>query len=296
MPKRRRSWSVEDNIVKKNHFLIGDETEIYIENLLRQKGIDQVKRIGYTGNKYDIIYRFYGDMYRCLQVKTLICKSHENDTWVVNFGTQTYEDDTLIVLVNEHKTRFCLMFFEELSSSSLYLSFKKNYKYNLYTDEQTFISELFNKSRKSTLYYENIGYSPNISSEMISIGNLEKICNEKGLSFRRNDKNYDVIDCFINSYSIQCKFSSYIQHSSYMFNLRKNLHKSRCIPYDVSDNIDYFIFDLSNTMFLIIPKKILFLRGYLSGKKKNGRTSIFLSSRQDKWFSRYINCFDELQK
>jgi hypothetical protein len=294
----------------------GDETEKFVSEIIKSFGnIEDVKIIGNTGSMYDIIYKYKDDNYRAIQVKTLIKDNYSDDTWRVKIN-QTYLHDTLIVLVNENRTRFGLISYCNVNTTTLSLGFKKlnkgKYRHCKYNDLTKFSTSLNRRSKQSSIYNVEDSFSDSIKKEYNSLLRLEEKCGENNIEFVRNNTNSTSIDCYINKFSAQCKYSSLLEGKKKLYS-KFNLHRSngsingihQTKPYSEYDLIDYFIFEIGgpktdcnkyNGYFCIIPIKILIERGYISNRENNnGKKSISLCPpdyTEQHWCLQYWNNYN----
>jgi hypothetical protein len=322
MPKTRkayhtrlydREFKTRQRLSGYSSVMKGTATERYVERIMRDfRGIDNLEVIGAIGGMFDIIYRYpddYNDYKRALQVKTLVKNHHANDTWSVTFEAE-YPPDTLIVLVNEERTRFGLISYGAIRVKTLSLGFSKmnrgKYRHNKYKNLEDFSRSLFRRSKISTRYIFEKSLSGSILKEYNSLERLEEKCNELNLIFNRNSINCNVVDCYINNQTVQCKYGSYSGGSSHRFNLRKSNGKvdgvHRVRPYSSNDPLKYFIFEIGGKykgQFCIIPKKVLDDYGYLSSDVQKGKTFINISvpdSDRDHWCLEYWNNFNPIRE
>lgn len=271
----------------------GDETEQFVAEIMRGfKNVEDIKVIGNTGNMFDIIYKYPNDEYRAIQVKTLSKDNYSQDTWRVKID-QKYLQDTLIVLVNQERTRFGLIVFGNVTTTTISLGYKKlnkgKYRYCKYNDLVKFSVSLNRRSKYSSIYNVENSFSSSIKKEYDSLQRLQEQCKNNNLNFNRNTTNGNSIDCYINNYTAQCKYTSLMSGKYCRFNLYKSngsingIHQNRC--YNEYDILDYFIFEIGGTesvpelykgKFCIIPKDILIDRGYISNGDKIGKKSISL--------------------
>lgn len=134
--------------------------------------------------------------------------------------------------------------------------------------------------------------SDTYEKEFKMINNLEKNCEFRQLNFKRNKTHYSSTDCFINSWNVQCKFSSNGRETfTYLTGTSKTLGKSRKgkdirVPYHIDDNIDVLVISIQSKVnvekylhdFLIIPRHVLIALGVFSTNQKKGKTSITIPS------------------
>jgi len=163
MPKRKtyhtrlydRNCKSRQRLLGHSSGIKGTATENYIYSIMKDfKDIEDLQVIGSVGGMFDIIYRYPNDNIRAIQVKTLVQNHHSNDTWSVSFE-QDYPRDTLIVLVNEERTRFGLISYGAIKVKTLSLGFtrmnKGKYRYNKYNNLEQFKGSLYRRSKSSTI-------------------------------------------------------------------------------------------------------------------------------------------------
>lgn len=122
----------------------------------------------------------------------------------------------------------------------------------------------------------------------------------KRIEIYQNDTLYSVIDVFIDNFKIQCKSSSTKNGKKYNFTIRKRL-KNKLIPYEISDGIDFFIFQIADEKYkddmCIIPIKIMVEKGYIKTDKQSGAVCLAIPPKDyigDNWIISYWNRFDLL--
>lgn len=286
---------------------IGDETEIYIENIIKNfTDISECQRIGHTGDKMDIIYKMNNEkIYRGIQIKTLYSNKNREDSWSTS-GHLKYDKDTLIVSCNKERTRFCVIFSQYAPKSKLCLSFaSSNAKYSkfMFSNYNEFVKILHESLPKSKEYIENITIRSKKEKE--SLIRLESQCKIKFYSFNQSNKSGCIYDCIINNYKIQCKYTATKAGNAYLFALHKsgpNVNgKDTTIPYAESDDIDFFIIEVEETLdnFYIIPKQKLIDEGILSSDKNIGVKRLLInhsikSKSKYSWILNYYNTWDLL--
>lgn len=324
MPKRKTYHTrLHDRESKSRQRLLGYSSGIkgtlneqYVASLMKNfRGITDIEVIGSIGGMFDIIYRYPDDNIRAIQVKTLVKNHHVKDTWSVSFD-KDYPQDTLIVLVNSEHTRFGLISYGAIKVKTLSLGFNKMnkgiYRHNKYNTLESFKESLYRRSKYSTVYDVINSVSKSIMKEYNSLQRLSKICKGLDLSFSRNSINCNVVDCYINNQTIQCKYTSFV----YGYSCRFNIHKSngtidgvrKIQPYNSDDPIQFFIFEIGGThddpekyhgYFCIIPKHIMIEMGYLSTEQNIGKTYINISvpdSSKYHWSLKYWNNFNIIKQ
>lgn len=126
------------NTLKQNH-IKGDKIEEYFVELYKKYDeIEEVKRIGQTGNTFDILLKFKNeDNYRCIQIKTIkIYEKKRSIEYRINVGrNKNYKDDTLIVCSNKDFNFFVLIPYEKIKhlSDNISISYTEKGKYYKYS-------------------------------------------------------------------------------------------------------------------------------------------------------------------
>lgn len=280
MPKRKtyhtrlydREYKTRQRLLGYSSGIKGTATEQYVASVMKDfTGINGLHVIGSIGGMFDIIYQYPNDDIRAIQVKTLVQNHRVRDTWSVTFE-QEYPQDTLIVLINSERTRFGLIPYSAIKVKTLSLGFtrmnKGKYRHNKYNSLEDFSQSLYRRSKLSTVYDMTKSVSKSILKEYNSLQRLASKCEKFNLSFNRNSINCNVVDCYINNQTIQCKYSSLLEGSSCRFNLHKSngtlngVHQIQ--PYSSDDPLKYFIFEVGGTD--DDPEKY---HGYFSGSFLN---------------------------
>lgn len=184
-------------------FVKGDDLEEWVLQLLIPRYTAQ--RIGHIGNpKFDILADIGDGLQRGIQVKQLSYKKGESFYTKAHDGkilAESYPSKTLMLMVDETKTRFIVRFSDELTTNSA--SFSK------FLDKEEFIAEIDRLLQTTIIVNDIINYmSEKYAVEYLSVRRLKGRCDEFSLSFRYNSTNADTIDCFIEDQHIQCKFSA----------------------------------------------------------------------------------------
>jgi len=129
-----------NNGQNKDSTSIGDNTEIYITNLLtNSKEFEFVDRVGQIGDKTDIILTLKSGERKSLQVKTIYLSKPPELYSMTN--DCKYLDDMLIVMVNTERTRFALEFAKNMTQSNPKFPFNypdSIHKNIMFTDEKEF--------------------------------------------------------------------------------------------------------------------------------------------------------------
>jgi hypothetical protein len=301
-------YDINENVIEKKQLkqrlttLVGDETEKYIFDILKTFNLYKLENIGYTGNKLDIIYQVNkDDDIRGLQVKTLSKHNKGNDAWFAPLANYNYASDTLLVLVNEEKDRFGLIFVNDCPKSGVALHFRTNntkYENNKFTDDEfeDFKHELYVRMQNSTKILEETGLSEKHKKESNMMARLKEKCEELKISFSFNETQSDEIDCFINGYKIQCKFGSAQSGQNYRIQIGGNKKF-----YTNKSDINYFIFETAGELgkFYIIPMKVMIEKGYINSENEKGNYNVTVSpilSDKEHWSKCYYDNFSYLVK
>lgn len=284
---------------------IGEQSEEYIMDILSKIPIlEYSKSIGYEKDKCDIVYKLKKEnVERGLQVKTLTLKKNKN-YYTVYFKRNKYNEDMLIVGVNKERDKFLCVLYKDCSKTGLNLIFNPNtkskYSQYCYTDLEKFIKNLSILLPKSNVYEPVIAISTYKEKEMLNM--LEDNCLELNYTYNREKTNMTVIDCRINNYRIQCKSSSKLHRLKYKFGMKKSKsseNSRKAIPYEDTDPIDFFIFNIIENPndFFIVPKNILIEKGFITTKSNKGKTDIYIyspDSDKEDWVLEYLNNFELL--
>lgn len=253
---------IESSLIPKiSKTAIGDKTEQYVYNLLKDHyKIESCLVVGHIGCKADIVVKLFGiEEKKSLQVKTM---SGGNGGHLGN-----YDDQMLIVFVNNERTKFAMGFLNEFDSKSACFSSKGRYNHMIQKDEKEFCYNIVEKIVESTPF-TNIRSQLNKSQqkEYDMRLRLEKKCRLLKLPYRDHVTNGDTIDCFINDIPIQLKYSS--KRKSRPNSKTVDIHskkksffegKSRDIPYHDNDPFEFVIVQIEgyDDKFCIIPKSEL---------------------------------------
>jgi hypothetical protein len=293
----------------KNSTEKGDKLEQYFCEIYREcKDIEDVKNIGHTGNKYDIIIKYKDEQkYRAVQSKSLQILP---DEYKIGIGNSKYDDDTLIISSDPDRKFFVIIPFLVIKnrSSSISISYEKGTKYYPYCYDTVdkFKKALFELSKKSFMIEnETDSLTDTQKQEYESLIRLEQKCGELKIEFKSKITNSTTTDCFINNKKIQCKTCSITTTKLYDFWLGKSGgNKKPKIPYTEIDDIDFFIFEITNDKYMnnfyIIPKLVLIDEGFIKTEKNKGQVNIWIAppdyegyrSSMTNWTLKYLNRFD----
>ena len=283
---QRKRGDSDQNSVK-----IGDDTEIYIQNLLQSHDdVESVERIGFTGDKADLVVQLRSfAAKKSLQIKSLSNNSSRPTTCMMH-NDRTYADDMLLAMVDRTRTHFALGFYRELKDKARTISINFNVKPRhismMFTREEDFVAKLVDLLKQSVDYTESVGISTAKEQQMLQ--RLHAFCVANNFSFKRNDTNGNTIDCFINDKAIQAKFSSK-PHNGATF--RVNASKSaghldgKVIqrPYCADDPFEFVIVEVGGTrddeekflgQFCFLPKSELVVRKILSSDECDGKLAM----------------------
>lgn len=289
---------------------VGDETEIYVRDLLIKTGrYKSVEKIGQMGGDADIKVTHFDDSFNYIQVKT-ISKDREN-VFKVTIGSE-YPDDMLMVFVDNERTHFAVDFEGNLPSHSLWFNYngKSDLKNIMYTDEKLFadkIHELVRFSSKVT------SYSYTTMKEIKMLARLEQFCNEKGMTFERNDTNGSTVDCFINGYPVQAKYIGKNAKGNQRFRTNFSKYAGRLDGISIKKcyqrgDFEFFIVELGKSRdgtkrykgnFCIIPEHEFADRNIFLTKTFKGKIALTISPAdywKRHWTKQYWNAIDPLLK
>jgi hypothetical protein len=270
----------------------GDVVVTMIYDILKDLDIisELVNTSGLSNNQFDIIVRTKKDGFlRCLQIKKLtkIASSSNDDYWRPDIQGCQYPQYTLMVFLNLEKTRFGLGYWKDVAKNmQIRLSFKDNsitYNDFKFTDIEAFKNQLYvlvpnahiiNDIRDGILSCSDL-------KEYDSIRNIKRICESQGIKFEYNYTNGNQIDIYLNGYTCQCKCSGYMHGQLYVSNCYKKINSVH-VPYEVSDGITYFIFQISDNLLpdeykhniCIIPSTVLIDSGLIKTESQSGRVHI----------------------
>lgn len=287
----------------------GDALEDYFVNLYKEfEELDDVVRIGFTSNKYDIKIKFKDEeKYRGIQVKSF---SKKKNQYEISLGT-SYDDNTLIVSSDsEHKTFIIFPYKDFKNKKVITMRFIKGtlyYQY-FYDTLDKFKEELIKQSKLSTIIIdERDTLTEDSKQEYDSLKRLEKKCEELQLSYKRNPTNKNQIDCFINDTPIQCKSCSNTVNEYFRFWLGKSDGRNGKIPYNENINVNFFIFEITTDKykgnFYVVPKSVLSELKCFSGKNTKGKNQLDIYPDGYKiggtithWSEKYLNNFDLIKE
>lgn len=288
---------------KINPTAVGDETELFVENLLKDTGkFLSVEKIGDIGGKADIKITQFDGKINYIQVKTLSKTPKRKDSYYMT--NKIYSDDMLLVMVNKERDRFAVDFAKNLKKRIIplsYLNKKSEYKDIMYTDLKNFVDKVVdlipNSCRENQIEEKN-----KLENNMMTL--LEEFCRENGLEYRKKDSNGNSIDGYINGLSFQAKHtSSNSQKNTYNVTFSKSsgsLDKKRIKrPYDEGD-FDFTIIairSLNNlnkyqTDFCFIPSKVLISRKVIANQDNKGKTHFCICPpdyEKSHWSKEYWN-------
>lgn len=295
---------------QKNVTTIGDETEIYVLNIIKEfKEIKSCFKIGQTGDKCDIKYQFNNeDFERGLQVKTLTQMKYKKNSFG-NSSCGGYDENTLLVFVNKERDKYALIYSQNCPKSVVFIftiKSKTKYKDNIFTDIDEFKKQLLIYMKNSIKYKEQLCISH--MNEKNSLLRLEEKCKENNLPFSLATTFISIYDCIINNFKIQCKFISTKDCEQYKCFLHKSgpevNGKQTKIPYSDKDDIEFIIIEINDykDQFYIIPVKELIDRGIFSSSLSKGMQGItipppgYTNAKVKRfWMLQYLNRFDLLK-
>jgi hypothetical protein len=286
---------------------IGDECEKFIRDIYKEsKQIENVESIGQTGNTFDIVINFIEDpdIIRGIQVKHLTYKSRDK-SYNLDIRKGQYPKNTLIVGMNTKDKIFCLFHVEEVKVKYISIRPKSKstiYKKFIYTLDkfEQFKLDLIEKSKKSVKIKDIKDYlSKTNLQEYESLERFQIKCKENKLKYEQSETTDDIVDCYVNKKKVQHKSSDNLVWSKYEFAVKRT---GKNIPYSENDDIDLFIFEITNDTyknnFFIIPKQILIDKGIISTEEQSGKTRLkfplknLWDNENNHWTLEYLNKFD----
>lgn len=279
----------------------GDNNENYVLEILKTLNFEEVIFQGFTSNKYDIFIKFHDEThYRGLQVKTLIYYPERN-TYVINPNRSGYEADTLIIAVDNAKTKAVLLFYSEMLGKKKYNISRTHNADKIIENFDLFKLRLVEYARRSSMVIEiNDSLYESQRQEADSVNRFRIICESLNIPFRQNSTNTNEIDAIANEHNIQFKSSSSKKIHTYNFGLSRRTNGIKR-PYNIDDNVDFFIFEIVvegyKNGFYIIPKKVLIDEGYISNVNNTGKFGIEIAPYdygKYHWTLQFLHKFDQL--
>ncbi len=287
--KEEKAEYIKNYVQKVDNVIKGDKIEKYVENLLvLTSKFSEIERVGNTGDATDIIVTLNSGIRKAIQIKSMIFI--KNDRYSVGFS-QDYPEKMLIVMINETKDKFALVYKGDIKVTNLSLSFnykRAKYKNIMYTDQTIFLEKLLELIPNSCDYTEFVS-SSSTAKEYYSLKRLKQWCIEKKLEFERNETDGNSVDCFINGIPMQHKFKSLNYGHTFKIPAVKSAGtlKGKEIkrPYSIDDPFEYFVVEIGGTenepekyrgYFCFIPKIALSQLGVLKTDTTDGTGDIRL--------------------
>ena len=292
-----------------------EDIENFVFNILKESDkLINIKNVGYENGKLDIVFQVKEEFdsgiyhFRGIQIKTLIknYKSYYCD------DLKKYNFNTLIVGVDKEKKYMCLILKDILGNiNNFFLKKSTIDNLNSLNDEirpflfnglddismgYSFKDALINYSKNSTIYDES-QFSESCLKEKEMMVRLENLCKKNNIPFRHNITSHSPADIFINDFPLQCKFSSKLDCNMYTFSIQHCKNGVAFLPYDINDNIKFFIFENIPYNFYIIPIEVMIFFGYIKTDNKKGKTRILISHSENNnihWTKFFYNRFDLL--
>ena len=288
--------------IGKNNIKIGTEIELFIYNLLvNTNEFSHIDHTGPSGNLFDIIYvlKCKPDCLMGIQIKKL--SKDKSDRLMINNGN--YPDNTLIILINLEEQVYSLFYQYEINYSSKF-TLSKKYDNRVYIDIKKFTEILTYYMYESTVIHKGFDFlnkeinflSSTRKIEYNMKNRLEKWLKDKNIIIRYNE-HVNCIDGFITSINdkktnikVQLKASNTKHCNLYKFHMHKGRDQK---PYSTDDNIDYFIYEISNesydNRFYFISMDYLIKNGYITDDENKGKTSIFIAPFDHKSVTKNTN-------
>lgn len=228
---------------------------MYILNLLeKSQAFECIERTGQTGEKCDIKITLKTGEKKSLQIKTLT-KMKENSYYMTN-GSK-YPNNTLIAMISNDRLFFALEFSQNIIVKKLALSFGNNqskYKDLMFKNVDLFIKKLILLIPNSCDYELLLG--SNGMKEFKMFERLNEFCQNKDLTFERNDTNSNAIDFYINGIPMQGKYCSSNSKDALTYTVSmtkscgtlkgKSKLKGKIIrvPYNIDDEFEYVVVEV----------------------------------------------------
>jgi len=287
----------------KNRVKIGQETELFMLELIKTLNFEYIEYIGYTANLFDLIVKYDNNPnYYGIQIKTLTCKDINKGTYRLALEEEKYFDNTLIIAVSNNRDKFVVIFYSETNGKTINFSKTNNSSY-LINDIEIFKQQIFEKSAKSTIIENVDDYSPiYCRQETESLRRFNTIYKTYDTSFVRSFIRADIVDATANNRNLQFKSGGSTASNSSMYVLvLSKLNGTIRIPYNINDKIDFFIFNIVVGKywndFYIIPKDVLHKLGYISDSINPGKLVIHLPPpdyEEKHWSKIYLNKFEQI--
>ncbi len=297
----------------KNATAIGDETEIYVTDVINTLTTFQAECMGSIGDKTDIKVALPNNQIKSIQVKTLTLIPNRDDVYQVTLDT-TYNDKMLMVLVNKERNRFGIAFYKEFKdiTSSTRLPFNSEiskYKHVMFKNKKAFVEKLLEFIPFSVDWKEDL--SDSNKKEFESLKRLKEFCEMNNLDFKRNPTNGNQVDCYINDLPIQCKFASQPPKGVQTFLLHTSTYAGRINgnkiskSYSIDNGFDFIVVEVGGKdnihfgNFCFIPKSVLFDQEILSSDDCKGKGSMRICPpdySKSHWSKPYWNKIDPLKQ
>ena len=262
-----------------DHIIIGDNTEEYVVDLLKKTNyFKDVTRLGFTGEKSDIKISLNDGTEKGIQIKTLIKDSIRRDAFFIN-DVSKYDENMLIVMVNQKRDRFALQFVKNIKTKGLTLAFlsgKSKYETIMYRDEESFTKRLIELIPESIDYILDLHITGMMEHKMFQ--RLESFCLSYNSTFKRNNTDSTDVDLFINKIPCQAKYCSLNVKAGFIYsiNINKHLGDKKQQPYNINDSFEFVIIEIGgirsendydktkyHNHFCIIPKSELIIQRIL---------------------------------
>lgn len=278
----------------------GEMIEFYVLELLGTLGFEDLIHTRYSGNKYDICIKYFNNSnYYGIQVKILSSYKDRPGYSIQIKNNDSLDINTLIVGVSLDLKTYAIFFRKDMKKITMIMSKTVNSQY-LCNDLNIFKKSLYEKINLSFIINNINDYlSPSAKAEIESFENLSKLCESYNKTLIRNNTNFSQVDAFLDGRRLQFKTSSYQYDKGYNFHLGKR-NKGSIFPYQDTDNIDFFIFEISDHNqgnFYIVPTKVLIEIGYIETENQKGRLGICLygpGCHEKHWIHQFYNKFDQL--
>jgi hypothetical protein len=273
--KRQKQDDPRDG--KSNPTRVGDATEHWSADQIRPH-IESALVIGNTSDKTDLVAKLSMGTCHSIQCKTMYPVKGQDDVYNVSH-LAGYQDKILFMMVNKARTRFAVMFTENIGGACIRLAYgaghETKYAPFMFTNLDTFIARVVAQLPLAAEYVSNISSSTQKEADMYR--RLEVWLQARGSIWLRNPHNDDATDGWIDGVPVQCKFRSNLNGITYRISMQKKAGtmNGRGIKkaYAITDPFDIVVVELGGSpeqpdkyhgQFAFLPKAKLVEHGILS--------------------------------
>ncbi len=300
----------EDRSTKKSTTAIGDASEIFIADLIRNTGkYKQVEKIGQGGCTADIKVTHFDDTFNYVQVKTLTKRADLISGYTCR-KTNKYPDDMLLIFVDNTRKFFAMDFEENLKINDVLFNYngRSDYSNIMYTDPNLLLEEFHELIKFSTQVNT---YNATYRKEKEMLERLEAYCKANNMKYEKNTTNSNTVDGYINGHSFQAKYKGKDEKKKHIFrvNFVKNAGRlnGKFIkkPYEKGD-FEFFIVELGGTFddkknykgnFCVIPHDEFVKRGTFGTDEEEGNKCFYVGPpdyAKSHWSKTFWNNFTPL--